>query len=315
MLRDGSEAALVTWQGHPCLRLNGLAILPDVRLDEGCIEVDIGADDASYCGVAFRVQDTLNYELAYAQPHTSDRWDALQYDPVFRGSNTWQLYHGPGAQQAAEVPKGEWFHLIVRFKGPQAEIRIDDQPPLIVPRLAHASSPGFIGLWSYLPAHFRNLSISSESGLNPDRNHDLAKNSGPSPDPDGLITEWFLHGYGRVPCEDSGTLNLNRHLPVSVTEARLTRRFRLHEPAHVTLNFGFSDEIAIRIDEELVYEGDNTFQGIGQHLGYVSLDKQASLHLPAGIHTVDVVLRRTEYFGFGLRAQLIADRSELLPCL
>jgi|HigsolmetaGSP11D_1036233.scaffolds.fasta_scaffold01710_6 hypothetical protein len=314
LIKDGGEASIVTWQGHPCLRLNGLAILPDVQLSEGSIEVDIGSDDASYCGIAFRIRDTLNYELAYAQPHTSGRWDALQYDPVFHGCNTWQLYHGPGTQLAADVPKGEWFHLKVGFKDQQAVVQVNDQAPLIIPRLAYPSSSGFVGLWCYLPAYFRNLSISGDAGMYahltgeidmPEHHDDL----------NGLITEWFLHDYGQVQCDANGTLNLNRYLPLAVTEARLTRKFQLHEPAHVTLNFGFSDEISIRLDGEMVYEGENKFQGITNTLGYVSLDKQVSRSMPAGTHTLDILLRRTEYFGFGLRAQLAANHCKLWPCV
>lgn len=165
-----------------------------------------------------------------------------------------------------------------------------------------------------MPAYFRNLSISGESGWNPDLAEEINEPDHHN-DLNGIVTDWFLQGYGRVECENNGTLNLNRYLPADVTEAKLTRRFRLQEPAQVTLNFGFSDEIAIRIDNEPVYEGEHTFSGIAGNLGYVSLDKQVSLNLPAGTHTIDITLRRTEYFGFGLIAQLPADTCELLPCL
>jgi hypothetical protein len=286
IIRDGSEADIVTWQGHPCLRLNGLAVVPDLQLSEGSIEVDIGADGTSYCGIAFRIMDTLNYELAYAQPHTSGRWDALQYDPVFHGCNTWQLFHGPGAQQVAEVPTGEWFHLRVDFKDQRAIVQIHDQPPLIVPRLVMPSTAGFIGLWSYLPAHFRNLRISGECNMERYLIDEVSR------DRNGVITDWFLHDYGRVVCEYNGILNLNRYLPASVSEARLSRRFRVHEQTDVQLNFGFSDEISIRIDDELVFEGEHKFQGITNSLGYVSLDKQVSVSLSPGIHTLDILSRK-----------------------
>jgi hypothetical protein len=77
------EAEPTEWQGRRALKLNGLVIIPDLALTEGHLEVQIGADGAAYSGIAYRVADKLNYELAYAQPHTSNQWDALQYDPVF----------------------------------------------------------------------------------------------------------------------------------------------------------------------------------------------------------------------------------------
>jgi hypothetical protein len=96
---------------------NGLALIPGRRTTDASIEVLIGADGPAYPGVAFRVADVLNFELAYASPHVSGEWDALQYDPVFHGSNTWQVYHGPGYQRATQVPTGRWFRLKVDFYG------------------------------------------------------------------------------------------------------------------------------------------------------------------------------------------------------
>ena len=119
-LRDPAPE-LVSWQGREALRLSGqgacLALLPELCLAQGRIEVDIAAEGMAYPGIVFRASDTHNYELAYAQPHTSGKWDALQYDPVFHGSNTWQLYHGPGAHQVAQVPLNDWFRLSVEFRG------------------------------------------------------------------------------------------------------------------------------------------------------------------------------------------------------
>jgi len=82
------------------------------------------------------------------------------------------------------------------------------------------------------------------------------------------------------------------NLNASVSEARLSRRFRVHEQTDVQLNFGFSDEISIRIDDELVFEGEHKFQGITNSLGYVSLDKQVSVSLSPGIHTLDILSRK-----------------------
>jgi hypothetical protein len=113
-----AQAEVVTWQGREALRLeNGLALVPGHRATEASMEVLIGADEPAYPGIGFRVADVLNYELAYAVPHVSGQWDALQYDPVFHRSNTWQVYHGPSYQGATQVPTGRWFRLRVDFQG------------------------------------------------------------------------------------------------------------------------------------------------------------------------------------------------------
>ena len=130
------QPEICEWQGRQALQLSGqgasLLVVPDLFLEQGWIEIDIGADGVAFPGLAFRVLDRLNYELAYIQPHTSGQWDALQYDPVFHGSNTWQLYHGPGYQRATQVPTGRWFRLGVDVCGDRVAVAVDGQPPLIV---------------------------------------------------------------------------------------------------------------------------------------------------------------------------------------
>jgi len=117
---QASVAEVVTWRGRRALKLNGLALVRGLQASDATIEVQVCAEEAAYPGIAFRVGDALNYELAYAPPHTSGLWDALQYDPVFHGSNTWQLYHGEGYQRTATVPLGKWFHLRVDVQGARA---------------------------------------------------------------------------------------------------------------------------------------------------------------------------------------------------
>jgi hypothetical protein len=60
-----AQAEVVPWQGREALRLeNGLALVPGRRTTDASIEVPIGADGPAYPGVAFRVADVLNFELA-----------------------------------------------------------------------------------------------------------------------------------------------------------------------------------------------------------------------------------------------------------
>ncbi len=308
MVRN-QDASVVTWQGYPCLRLNGLAIVSDLFLEEGSVEACIGSDDVSYCGLAFRIRDTLNFELAYAQPHTSGRWDALQYDPVFHGSNTWQLYHGPGFQQTAEVPMGKWFRFRADFKDQRAVIQLENQPPLIVSQLAHSPQKGLIGLWSYKPAYFRDLRVY------PSADADKYSEGWNVQEDEGVIKEWFLHGYGRVECEKNGSMNLNRFLPLTVSEASLTRRFFVRGDSDLILRFGFSDEIAVYMDGNKIFEGENKYKFSSEwnDQGYVFFDMTVTLPLQAGVHQIEVRIKRTEFFGWGFKLSLQGD-VDLLSC-
>jgi len=273
-------AEVVTWCGRRALRLDGLALVPDLEVREASIEVEIWAEGACYPGIVFRVADVLNFELAYAVPHCSAQWDALQYDPVFHGSNTWQLYHGEAYQKAATVPMGEWFHLRMDVQGTRAAVSVEDRPPLVLRQLAHPHAQGRVGIWTYLPAYFSNLRVSPcrqmpEAGLDALR------------PPPGTFTEWFVDGFGRVQCEPSGVLNLNRCLPASLGELRLTRCFETLSAQEIELAFGFSDELSLEVDGQVLFTGTNAFKGFGSYdeRGYVDLDAHsARLRLEPGVH-------------------------------
>ena len=313
ILRD-PEPRIETWQGRKALRLSGqgpsLLIIPDLELSQGLIEIYIGTQGTAYPGIAFRIQDSLNYELAYPQPHTSGKWDAIQYDPVFHGSNTWQLYQGPGSQQVADVPLGDWFHFRVRFKEKFAAIQVGEQKPLFVKTLAHRHHSGLVGLWAYLPAYFSNLVVHDDPGEIVPEPYGESKNKGV-----GLVTEWFLEGYGKVFAEPSGILNLNRYLPATTSEVRLVRDFRIERNGDITIQVGFSDEVDLQIDGESVFSGENLYHNSPkwEERGYVSLDNKVSLPLNKGVHRLAAVLKSREFFGYGITLRVEGSSVQFLP--
>jgi hypothetical protein len=290
------SAEVVTWQGRRALRLDGLALVPLLEVLDASVEVEIGAEGPCYPGIAFGVSDILNYELAYAVPHCSGLWDALQYDPVFHSSNSWQLYHGPGHQQSALVPTGEWFRLHIHLHGGRAAIQVNEQPPLVVDQLAHPHLPGRIGLWTYKPAYFRNLRVSSNGSVPYSTSERQATSA-------GMVDEWFLDGFGRVRCEPNGILNLNRYLPLAVGTAQLVRGFQLAAAGEVELAFGFSDELSLALDGQECFTGANTFKGFGSYeeRGYAFADaRRVSQRLEPGLHQLTAKLKVTEGFGWGM---------------
>ncbi len=294
---QAEQAEVVTWQGREALRLeSGLALFPGRRIADGSIEVLIGADGPTYPGVAFRVADVLNYELAYAVPHASGQWDALQYDPVFHGSNTWQVYHGPSYQQAAQVPTGRWFRLKVDFCDDRAAVAVDGQPPLAVEKLAYPTRDGLFGLWTFRPAYFCDLRVSTCDGL------DALRGEMPST-AKGVVPAWFVEGYGVVACEPNGVLNLNRYLPASLEEVRLTRHFEMTEAGEITFEFGFSDVLSLELDGQAIFGGEHTFKGFENRItrGYPELGSQSlQQKLAPGAHRLTAALRVSEPFGWGL---------------
>jgi hypothetical protein len=292
-----ADVEVVEWKGRQALKLvDGLALVPGLEVRDVSVEVSIGAEGPSYPGVAFRAADVANFELVYAVPHVSGLWDAIQYDPVFHSSNTWQLYHGVSYQKEALVPTDEWFRLRVDAKGDRAVFTVGEQPPLVVGRLARGRRAGLVGIWTFKPAYFSRLRISTCRQL-------PEVSWGPPAAPEGVVDEWFLEGFGVMSCEPGGVLNVNRYLPTSEGEVRLTRRFEALSPGELELGLGFSDELALELDGEVVFEGSNTFAGFADYeaRGYA----HAGMHgvrrtLSKGMHRLTAKLKVTEPFGWGL---------------
>jgi hypothetical protein len=293
---------LADWQGRKALRLSGegpsLLLHPDLSIPYGKIEVDIGAAGTAFPGIVFRATDTLNYELAYAQLHTSGKWDALQYDPVFHGSNTWQLHFGDGAYKSALVPPLTWFRLRVKFRDRRALIQAGDQPPLLVEPLSQSIPTGRIGLWSYKPAFFSNLRVWDETpgifsaGFPV---HPIA----PAP---GTVDGWFLDGYGAMSCEPNGILNLNRYLPAFTYEVKLVRRFEMADDGTLASQIGFSDELSLQVDGKVIFSGECTWKDTPEwsDRGHASMEHRVEFELSRGVHTLTAGLKASESFGYGV---------------
>jgi hypothetical protein len=310
LIVDDPSSEIVTWQGRRALKLNGLAVIPDLSLAEGHIEVGIGADGAAYPGIAFRIKDVLNFELAYAQPHTSGKWDAIQYDPVFHGSNTWQLYNGVEFQKLVRVPLGEWFTFQIDFANQSAKIRVEEQEALIVHRLAHTHREGLIGIWTYLPAYFCNFQVlDQESNVAVDSFCEMPGSSS------HMVMEWFAEGFGKLECEPNGILNLNRFFSASIGEVTLFRWVEAVAKEKVEMNFGFSDKLSLWMDDDNIFNGENLYKSSPdrEDRGYVEKQERIDYWLNPGLHKLTAKVSTTEWFGWGLVFDLIGNQIQILP--
>ena len=304
-----ATAQVVEGAGGKALELDGLVLIPDIELENVGIEVEIFAPAPCYPGIVFRLSDMNTFELAYAVPVASGQADAIQYDPVFNGSNTWQLYTGGAYQKQAAVPTGAWFTLRVDVEGERAAIQVGDQPPLVVERLAHGMTAGRIGLWTFRPARFRHLRVTTPCSF-----EDL---SGEKPQaPAGAIDAWWLQGTGSVATEPSGVVNVNRYRVASDTEVRLIRHFATDGETDLEITFGYSDELRLSLDGETLFTGAHTFSGFESEeaRGWVRPESNHLIrHTGAGHHKMEAVLRLTEPFGWGLIVTLAGKGVRLLP--
>jgi len=124
-----------------------------------------------------------------------------------------------------------------------------------------------------------------------------------------------MEGFGVIQTEENGILNLNRYLPLSETEVRLVREVKVQTGGKFTFNVGFSDQLTLQIDDEVVFKGENLYQNSPkwEERGYVKPDQQIECFLHKGIHRLTAILKAKENFGFGLALNIEGDGYRLLP--
>src|SRR3982751_6444038 len=135
----GDSAKVETFDGRQVLRLeNSAAARPDVRLQDGTIDVDVMTSRRrSFVYFNFRVQKEGEYEDFYLRPHKSTLPDAAQYAPVYQGQSAWQLYYGVRGTAAPDIVPNVWQHLRIVVSGRRAAFFLRDtaKPFMVVPRL------------------------------------------------------------------------------------------------------------------------------------------------------------------------------------
>ena len=314
--------------------LVGVAVLEDVELTSGVIEVDVAVSGArSYPGVLFRVQSDGEYERVYLRPHRAGLYpDALQYTPVFHGVATWQLHHGPGNTASAVFPENEWFTLRIEFSGSQARVLVGDgsEARLDIRHLRHQPGPGGLGLMGPADgsAYFSRFRYSASTDIEFEPVPEVVT-------PPGTLSAWevsqampaaevsqvgyprfygvFLADWRTVEAEPEGLVNLSR-LAASSRSRPMTvwARTTVHSTTRedVRLSIGYSDDVAVFVNRRPVFSGRSGYRSRDpSFVGVVGLSETVTVRLEPGLNEIFLIV--TDAFGgWGFRVE--ADR-ELEP--
>lgn len=326
-----ANAAPITYLGKPSLLLdNGAALLRDTAFGDGTIDVDVAMHGhASFAGILFRAAAEDSFELVYLRPHRSRQPDALQYTPVFAGSEGWQLYSGPGFTAAAELPLNRWVHLRLVVAGYTARLFIDGaaEPQLVVTDLKQPWALGRVGLWGrFGGAAFTNFVVTPANSAAP-----APPQSRPASDQ--LLVDWRLSpsfetarvpedrlpdlngsGWTPVRAESSGVVNIARYRTSARTAASpQTSRDLVFarttistvQPRAARLVFAYSDAVHIFLNGKLLFAGESAFRTRDPgFLGIASLGPDA-IYVDLVPGPNELVFAVTETFGgWGFAAQL-----------
>jgi len=308
---------------------SGLISVKDSKMRDGIIDVDVATKTgALFTGIAFRIESDANLEMVYLRPGLTDTLEAMQYTPRLNGDAIWQLLNTSHEKANAHFPKNQWFHIKLVVSGRTCTVFMNNSPnpTMMVTNLRRGDTEGAIGLWGLGGgAYFSNLSYTPGHARPP--SPDL-----PPFEEAGVITSWELSPafdtadvdpaayptsvaqWEEVQSEDPGFVLINRYrtspamFPMPSREELRKGRVkgakvvfaRAHlastNPADRILQIGYSDDIVVYLNGDLVFSGKNALgYRSDDALGAFGLNDQAAIHLNAGENELLVAV--TEYNG------------------
>lgn len=325
---DGQLAMHITDARHT-------ATVKDANLTDGIIEFDIRPPSEGFSSVYFRRQSTQEAECFYfrtGKNRNDQTGDAIQYAPIIKGMNLWDLY--PEYQSDALIQPGKWNHVKAVISGKQLRVYVNDtlRPALVVPYLegnAHGGAIAFDGATA-----IANLTIQqgATSGLSSLAGADITDN-----DP-RYLRKWQVTrkvipmqtgiGLDRNDMPDSttiwepiraerrGLVNLSRKFGGDQKRKIVWLKTHIHADADLTrrLLLGISDEVWVFINGQLLYFNKNYFNTptMKTPAGRISLEN-ASFDLPLKKGENEILIGvANAFYGWGIIARLDDNKGLLL---
>ena len=324
--------------------LRGIAYRPDLVMEDGVIQFRLAPPGAGFAGVAFRMASAADYEIIYFRPsQDGQRWSNVQYQPVFEGETTWQLYHGEGYEAA--IPRSAASELQVRLlvAGRRADVFVGDNPTpvLRIHDLKRAPAKGGIGFWAAsdgdtaAPSELRALEVDATTTP-------ALSEMAPEHAAEGQLVRWHVSpratapgaiepplelpaairseasGWPLVTAEASGLVNLTQALGNPAGPQRMNVfggagwglayahvGIDSDRPRTARLLLSYSDGIGVYVNGRRVFAGRNDADSrYDGYLGIVGREVD-EVGLPLARGPNDVVLAVTDKaFGWGFRARL-----------
>jgi len=321
--------------GRKVLRVfSGVATVRDLQFQDGILEADVSPDPrGAFFGLAFRIENSRNFELIYFRPASSGTREAVQYAPVLNGALTWQLFHGDGAQASADLAAKEWIHVKLAIAGSTAILSFDDKPTLKIPRLALGDTSGSIGFWGIFGGgSISNLTFTARPAL------EAAQRPASTQSAD--LRQWLISPafdvsqrnpqlYPNTPmkwqaiqAEADGRVILNRYrespeiMPTPPRKAILgifpgarvvfaKTTIQSDRQAIRPMWIGYSDEAVVFINGKPIFNGKNAwrFRDEGNSAGLMDYNDRVFLPLEKGKN--EILIAVTEFMGgWGFQCRL-----------
>ncbi len=325
---EADQYEITEFNEIPALYLkSGTARLMGSQFHNGVIEFDLAfGEHRNFAGLQFRCQDMSNYEEFYVRPHQSGNPDAMQYTPVFHNNPGWQLYHGKGYSAPYSFIFNGWNHFKLIIKDNRMDVYINDmnQPVMEVYDLKGGWHEGEIGFWNFRGgAYYTNLRI-----VEKDDPPLFSEAIDAPPAAEGTLFQWEVSNplpshllqdvinlndlnqedleWTEITAEYSGLINLGRlSSATDKSNAVLVRMFVDSDVEQIKrIDFGYSDEVAVYVNNRIMYSGNNRFQSRDyRYLGTIGYFDSVYTPLVKGKNEV-IFLVSENLGGWGLKAKM-----------
>ena len=260
----------------------GDIILKDHNFSTGTIEFDVEIGPSPFVGISFREQSDQEREWFYLRTHAADNptfMDAIQYAPIVKGVTLWDMYEH--YQGPAIIKKDAWNHvkLVIAKHQMQIFVNEEEQPTLYIPQLLGNTQDGAIALSG--AATFANLTISPDDtgNLSDEKGYDFTQRdtrflrnwqvTEPVDFPFGkdIMNEDIPNEntqWSPLKAESFALVNLSRAFGLTKSPNRrlvwLKTTIESEKSQSRLLNLGFSDEVWVLINGQLLYLDKNYYR-------------------------------------------------------
>ena len=323
-------AEFLTYKSVPALKITGkgTVVLKDLDFKDGTIEFDLDpADEKSFASIYFRWENDKENEIFYfrsARAGNFDAVDAIQYAPVIKGVNLWDMmYH---YQRNANYTIGQWNHVKMVVSGQQMKVYINgnEHAVLEVPQLEGNTTHGRLAFEGKLTVSNLVVKPDQTEGLSPLPGTDITDNDA------RYLRKWQISPLATLPdkidfnyelmpdkntkwdtirAERRGLINITRIYggaavgPHRVTFLKTTIHSNTDQKK--LLHLGFSDEVWVFINGKPVYVDKNLYGAplMKEPDGRISVDNCSfSLPLVKGDNELLIAVENN-FYGWGIIAQ------------
>ncbi|SFD58985.1 hypothetical protein SAMN05518672_102522 [Chitinophaga sp. CF118] len=312
-----------TYKDVPAMKIlsRGQVVLKDLDFSNGTIEYDMDPVDSGFTLMYFRRSSEKESECFYFRTaNAGNRFasQAIQYAPILKGVNLWDML--PEYQSNAAFERKKWNHVKLVISGKQMLAYVNNETALEIPNLEADSQHGTIAFEGQVIISNLVVKPGETERLSPVEGIDLTDN-----DP-RYLRKWQIGKVINAPGEETGPLPV-KETPwdTIIAERRglinLTRLFggtkerrfvwlktNIHSSiAQIRkLNLGFSDDVSVLINGKYLYVDKNMFGSpiMKQPEGRCSLEN-TSFNIPLNVGNNELLIGvANDFYGWGIIARL-----------